>query len=295
MYNSNGLAKYMGDAAICWWVFLVMIGISFVISLIYLILLRCFAKPLLYISFIVIFGLLLGGGFYVFYSAARYEQSDNTYTIMRGMGILIWILCGIYTLILLCCCSRIRLGIAIMEATSDFVKDTFSIFLVPIYFFFIIGAWVVFWVISAIYVYSVGEPVGLGQIKWHDTTRYVWIYHLFGLFWVSAFIIGCAQFIIAAVACIWYFAQGGSSDDKAKASLRMGFKWVFVYHMGSIAFGALIIAIMQMIKLMFEYIRRKYEKTVPRNPCTKCIICCLRCCIWCLDYCVKFITTNAYI
>jgi len=65
--------------------------------------------------------------------------------------------------------------------------------------------------------------------------------------------------------------------------------------MGSIAFGALIIAIMQMIKFAFEYIRKKYEKLVPANPCTKCIICCLRCFIWCLDTCVKFITKNAYI
>jgi hypothetical protein len=65
--------------------------------------------------------------------------------------------------------------------------------------------------------------------------------------------------------------------------------------MGSIAFGALIIAIMQMIKLLFEYMRKKYEKLLPNNPCTKCVICCLRCFIWCLDYCVKFITKNAYI
>lgn len=65
--------------------------------------------------------------------------------------------------------------------------------------------------------------------------------------------------------------------------------------MGSIAFGALIIAIMQMIKLAFEYLRKKYEKIIPNNPCTKCVICCLRCFIWCLDCCVKFITKNAYI
>lgn len=50
-----------------------------------------------------------------------------------------------------------------------------------------------------------------------------------------------------------------------------------------------------MIKLLFEYMRRKWEKAAPANPCTKCLICCLRCCIWCLDYCVKFITKNAYI
>lgn len=116
---------------------------------------------------------------------------------MKGMGILLWVLAGIYGLILLCCCSRIRLGIAILEATSDFVRKNMTIFFIPLVFFFIIGMWVTFWVVSAIYVYSVGDPYrttgGLySNIHWDDTTRYVWIYHLFGLFWVSAFIIGCA-------------------------------------------------------------------------------------------------------
>jgi len=142
-----------------------------------------------------------------------------------------------------------------------------SVFFIPLVFFVVIGAWVCWWVVSAIYVYSVGtaKPSGYSfyaDIEWNDTTRYVWIYHLFGLFWISAFIIGCAQFIIAAAVCIWYFAQGGASDDKARFAVCTGSKWLFRYHVGSIAFGALIIAIMQMIKLMMEYIRRKYKKLI---------------------------------
>lgn len=130
---------------------------------------------------------------------------------MKGMGILLWILAGLYFIILMCCCTRIRLGVAIMQATSQFVKDTTSIFLVPFIFFFIICAWMVFWIISAIWMFSVGEPVKrqgfpVAEIKWDNLTRYLWIYHLLGLFWISAFIIGCAQFIIAATTCIWYFA-----------------------------------------------------------------------------------------
>jgi solute carrier family 44 (choline transporter-like protein), member 2/4/5 len=57
----------------------------------------------------------------------------------------------------------------------------------------------------------------------------------------------------------------------------------------------MIIAIMQMIKLAFEYLRKKYEKLVGDNMILRCVICCLKCCIWCLDSCVKFITKNAYI
>lgn len=122
--SSGNLGKYMGDLATAWYIFLIMGGISLVLCLIYLILLRCMAKPLLYISFCLIFALLLGGGFYVYYLGDRYEEKDHTRSVMRGMGILLWILTGIYSIILLCCCTRIRLGVAIMEAASDFVRNT---------------------------------------------------------------------------------------------------------------------------------------------------------------------------
>jgi len=73
------------------------------------------------------------------------------------------------------------------------------------------------------------------------------------------------------------------------------FRWLWRYHVGSIAFGALIIAIMEMIKVIFEYVRRKYADAIGNNIVTKILVCCVRCCIWCLDYCVKQITKNAFI
>jgi len=58
-------AKYVGDLAIAWWVLLVMCGISLVISVLYLWLLRCIAKPLLYFSFLLILLLFIGSGAFV--------------------------------------------------------------------------------------------------------------------------------------------------------------------------------------------------------------------------------------
>ncbi len=117
---------------------------------------------------------------------------------MHGMAILLWILSGLYLLIIMCCWSRIKLGAAVIEAASDFVATKPSIFFVPLVFIFVIAAWIAFWVISAVYVYSVGDatksatnPI-FADMKWNNVTRYVWIYHLFGLFWISAFIIGAA-------------------------------------------------------------------------------------------------------
>ena len=147
----------MTDLATCWWVFLVLGGISAVLSFIYLVLMRWFAKPIIYLSMVSIVVLLVGGGFYVFFIATKYDVGDNTRKAMQGMGILLWILSGIYLLILCCCWSRIKLGTAIMEASSDYVANTPSVLFVPLIFFVICGVWVVWWVISAVFVYSVGD------------------------------------------------------------------------------------------------------------------------------------------
>jgi len=118
---------------------------------------------------------------------------------------------------------------------------------------------------------------------------------LFGLFWIAAFIIGCAQFIIAAAASTWYFSHNGDISG-GKASLKMGFKWIFKHHLGSIAFGSLIIAIVQFIRAIFEYYRKTALKNkASENSVVKACLCVTSYCLYCLEKCVKFITKNAYI
>lgn len=160
----------------------------------------------------------------------------------------LWGLAGVYLIILLCLCGRIRLGVAIVKATARFINNTWSLFLIPIFFIIIIGAFICYWVFTAAYIFSIGQigprdaPLQfLSTVKWEDKTRYIFLYHLFGLLWVNAFIIGCAQFIIAAACCVWYFSHQG--DTGGKGSISTGIKWIFRYHLGSIAFGSCIIAI----------------------------------------------------
>jgi len=290
----------MGDLVTCWWLLLVMAFVSAIVSFLYLYLLKWIGRPILYFSFLLILVLLVGAGVYAYVLSDDYQEGDSTRDILKYCAYGIWGLTVIYLLILLCCCSRIQLGLAIMDATSQFIADVTSVFTVPVVFFFLILVWTLFWIISAVYVFSVGEAkpredIPIADIEWNDTTRYVWFYHLFGLFWISAFIIGCAQFIIAAAAVVWYFEKGGKSDSAGKDAIRTGVYWIFRYHMGSIAFGALIIAIMQVIKILFEYFRRKVEKASGGNTCVVCLCKIARCCVWCLDCCVKYITKNAYI
>lgn len=71
--------------------------------------------------------------------------------------------------------------------------------MVPIIFTIICGVWIVGWVFSAVYLFSVGtlepRPAPLqfaSTIAWSNQTRYMFLYFLFGGLWVNAFIIGCS-------------------------------------------------------------------------------------------------------
>lgn len=62
------------------------------------------------------------------------------------------------------------------------------------------------------------------------------------------------------------------------------------YHLGSIAFGSLLIAIVQFIRAILEYINHKTKELQQNNMLVKFLMCCVRCCLWCFEKCVKFIT-----
>lgn len=67
----------------------------------------------------------------------------------------------------------------------------------------------------------------------------------------------------------------------------------FRYHLGSAAFGAFIIAVIQLIRYLLKY----YEKQAKaqKNRILVCILKVLQCFIWCFEKCVKFLNKNAYI
>lgn len=97
---------------------------------------------------------------------------------------------------------------------------------------------------------------------------------------------------------MWYFTGQGKemSDSPYDVSVCKALKWATVYHIGSIAMGSFLIALITFIRIIFEYIIYQYEKIGNKeNPVYKAFKCVARCILWALDQYVKFITKNAYI
>jgi len=68
-------------------------------------------------------------------------------------------------------------------------------------------------------------------------------------------------------------------------------------HMGSVAFGALIVAIVEAIKLVFDYLHAKLKETsgAGSNKAVGCILSCIGCCLSCFERFIRFINRHAYI
>ena len=56
-----------------------------------------------------------------------------------------------------------------------------------------------------------------------------------------------------------------------------------------------MIALVQLIRIIFEYYKSKIEKLNKNNPAVKIILCVSSCCLACLERFIKFISKNAYI
>ncbi|GFU96686.1 choline transporter-like protein 4 [Trichonephila clavipes] len=117
-------------------------------------------------------------------------------------------------------------------------------------------------------------------------------YNLFGLFWGLFFCVGVGQVSLSGAFASYYWTR-----DKTKniptCAIGGGTYRCIRYHLGSVAFGSLLIAFVRMIRVMLEYIDKKCKKY--DNPCTRAILCCMKCCFWCLEKFLRFISKNAYI
>lgn len=99
--------------------------------------------------------------------------------------------------------------------------------------------------------------------------------------------------MISASAAIWYFSC--TSDSHGSGSLSRGLYWVFRFHLGSIAFGAFLIALVQFIRIIFEYYKSQLEKAGKENKVVKMLLCLTSYLLDCLERFIKFISKNAYI
>ncbi|XP_038409505.1 choline transporter-like protein 4 isoform X2 [Canis lupus baileyi] len=118
------------------------------------------------------------------------------------------------------------------------------------------------------------------------------IYVVLALFWTVNWVLALGQCVLAGAFASFYWAFQ-KPQDIPTFPLSSAFIRTLRYHTGSLAFGALILTLVQMARVILEYIDNKLRGS--QNPMARCIMCCFKCCLWCLEKFIKFLNRNAYI
>jgi len=125
-----------------------------------------------------------------------------------------------------------------------------------------------------------------------DTVRAMQFYHIFGMFWCTGFILAMGEMVVAGAIASWYFSEPPEKKPPSRPVLK-SLKRTCRYHLGSLAFGSLIIAIVQMIRFMLKYAEKQLKGK--QNQCLVYVLKVLQCYFKCAERFLKFISRNAYI
>jgi len=245
-----------------------------ILGLVFLQLLRRLPIPLLVYG--TIFGaiaLLVGFGFTLQYTDNDdVEPKEGTFDaflepVRDNAGFLFFGLAAIGMLIVLWYRKEIRLSIAVLKSTSAFLYDAPAVpALYPAIFAFMHLVGLIVWVLAVH-----GFIVVVSTISGSDATTmldvgktYVGLVLLLLLayFWGNCFITALSSYCTAAATAQWYFAQQEEKKKTitARALLRIVRTGLW-HHGGSLAFGSLLLALLQLVKILFFWSREKHQRS----------------------------------
>uniref|UniRef100_A0A671W557 Choline transporter-like protein n=1 Tax=Sparus aurata TaxID=8175 RepID=A0A671W557_SPAAU len=226
--------------------------------------------------------------------------------------------------------TRILIAIALIQESSKAISHMMSALLYPLVTFVLLLVCVAYWGATALYLATSGNPiyrvVALNSttsgcqsingtnftssaypdcpsascifIKYNDEgllQRNIFnlqIYNAVAFLWCVNFVIALGQCTLAGAFASYYWAFS-KPGDIPMFPLSASFIRSLRYHVGSLAFGSLILTLVQVVRIILEYIDHKTRSA--QNPCARFLMCCLKCCFWCLEKFIKFLNRNAYI
>lgn len=215
---------------------------------------------------------------------------------------------GLIMLILLACFHKsIDTAVGVVEAACSCMFSMPSLLASPILemvtkvlFFGIIG-YGFMWVLSSGEISASSATIGGQKVsgvsrtfKYTKEEIYMILYYCFGYFWTMELCSAFGQFAISYAVVLWYYTPlEDNKKNSPSAPLVRGICRGLRYHLGTLAFGAFLIAVCRLIKLILTYLTKQAEAS--GNKAAALIGKILLCCVDCFERFLKFVNKNAYI
>jgi len=132
----------------------------------------------------------------------------------------------------------------------------------------------------------------LSKVQSFGTVPVMLVAHFWGCLW-TFYVLKCAAMAtVAFVACKWYWTRD-KSDVPATNVLR-AHRTVLCSYFGSIVLGALLLALIMLLRLIINYLYKKTKKLKENNRIILCVLICIQGCISWLYRIIKYITLEAF-
>ncbi|NXA57807.1 CTL2 protein, partial [Mohoua ochrocephala] len=245
--------------------------------------------------------------------------------------IILCVLEVVIVLLLIFLRKRILIAIALIKEASRAIGHVMSSLLFPLCTFFLLCLCIAYWASTAVFLSTSNEAVYKvfnesacpfsgqtcrpetfntsnvtklcpdaqclfafygGETAYHKYLIALQFFNVFMFFWLANFVIALGQVTLAGAFASYYWAFK-KPDDMPAFPLFSAFGRALRYHTGSLAFGSLVLAIVQVIRVTLEYLDHRLKAA--ENKFAKFLLSCLKCCFWCLEKFIKFLNRNAYI
>lgn len=126
------------------------------------------------------------------------------------------------------------------------------------------------------------------EVSWDRDLQYAALYHIFGLFWTNEFILGMGYMVLAMVFAQFYFYRG-ERERLPKSPVWESFKTVGRKHLGSVALGSFIVAVIKMIRFLVEQTEKQLKQKMGMDPngAMKIIFAIMKYCLWLIEKIMK--------
>jgi len=305
------------DLASAWLVLLFMLPLAFMLSYVYMLLVRYCARILTWGVVLSLIGACATFAVYCFKIVGHNEERAEAFVgrftedpvwLTMVIGYVAAAVTGVLLLLLCCLCGTIKKVVGCIEASCDCIWALPMLFTVPVVDIFCKVIFTVGWLVCFTWVVTNGEVVAptaevngtpvsglVRKFQYTNQQLYCIIYYVFGLFWVNETITQVTQFVISYSVSIWYFTPCRHDFSKPEISQSVygtGLCFALRYHMGTLSLSACVISVFRLCHAILEFIA---QRTKGNNPVAHCNAKVCICCVWCFEEVVRYLNKNAII